>query len=199
MDANILLDKKHKLDQLKSSIDEDVKMLFASRKNTSTSLKNINEKYKDKENIREITETLGTIFNVSNGKGKTKMDLKTYVQRRYFQKIIKNANRRLIKMNNGDFTLQCKDIEDLSSQGKVGLDMDVFSIINNQSRDVSSLSGGETFMAALALALGMSEVIQNEAGNIKIDMLFIDEGFGSLSDDVRNEAIKVLNELSNGK
>jgi len=113
--------------------------------------------------------------------------------------IIHEANKRLYTMSNGQFILKCRDMEELSGQGEVGLDLDVFSLVNNQSRDVKTLSGGESFMAALAMALGMSDIIQNTAGRIHIDTMFIDEGFGSLSEDARMQAIKILNDLSGGK
>jgi exonuclease SbcC len=102
-------------------------------------------------------------------------------------------------MSNGQFILKCRDVEDLSNQGEVGLDLDVYSMVNDQIRDVKTLSGGESFMAALAMALGMADIIQNCAGSIHIDTMFIDEGFGSLSDETRMQAINVLNELSEGK
>jgi exonuclease SbcC len=90
-------------------------------------------------------------------------------------------------------------MKDLASQGEVGLDLDVYSMVNDQTRDVKTLSGGESFIAALAMALGMADIIQNAAGSIHIDTMFIDEGFGSLSEETRMQAIKILNELSNGK
>ncbi|MDF2486865.1 MAG: hypothetical protein K0R46_3033, partial [Herbinix sp.] len=102
-------------------------------------------------------------------------------------------------MSNGQFILKCRGVEDLSNQGEVGLDLDVYSMVNDQIRDVKTLSGGESFMAALAMALGMADIIQNSAGSIHIDTMFIDEGFGSLSDETRTQAINVLNELSEGK
>lgn len=74
--------------------------------------------------------------------------------------------------------------------------MDVYSLVNDSVRDVKTLSGGESFMAALALALGMADVIQQEAGKIHVDTLFIDEGFGSLDENARNQAIRILNELA---
>ena len=76
--------------------------------------------------------------------------------------------------------------------------MDVYSLVNDSTRDVKTLSGGESFMAALALALGMADVIQQEAGKIHVDTLFIDEGFGSLDENARNQAIRILNELAGG-
>lgn len=92
--------------------------------------------------------------------------------------------------------MECRELENLGRQGEAGLDLDVYSLVNDSVRDVKTLSGGESFMAALALALGMADVIQQEAGKIHVDTLFIDEGFGSLDENARNQAIRILNELA---
>ena len=101
-------------------------------------------------------------------------------------------------MSGHQFLLECRSLENLGRQGEVGLDLDVYSLVNDSTRDVKTLSGGESFMAALALALGMADVIQQEAGKIHVDTLFIDEGFGSLDENARNQAIRILNELAGG-
>lgn len=133
-----------------------------------------------------------------NGKisGSAKLDLETYIQRYYFKQIIHAANQRLNKMNGGQFILKCRDLEDLKSQGTVGLDLDVISLLTQTTMDVRSLSGGESFMAALSMALGLADVIQNTAGVISIDTMFIDEGFGSLDEQSRDRAILILNQLA---
>lgn len=102
-------------------------------------------------------------------------------------------------MTNHQFELRCRDLEHLRTVGQVGLDLDVYSIVNDQVRDVKTLSGGESFVAALAMALGMADMIQDSRGSVHIDTMFIDEGFGALSEETRNQAIAVLNELSGGK
>ena len=99
-------------------------------------------------------------------------------------------------MSGRQFLLECRELENLGRQGEAGLDLDVYSLVNDSVRDVKTLSGGESFMAALALALGMADVIQQEAGKIHVDTLFIDEGFGSLDENARNQAIRILNELA---
>lgn len=114
-------------------------------------------------------------------------------------RVIAAANKRLERMSDSQFVLRCRDMENLGTQGSVGLDLDVYSLVNDSRRDVKSLSGGESFQAALSMALGLSDVIQNAAGKIRIETMFIDEGFGSLSDETRNKALELLNELSEGK
>ena len=96
------------------------------------------------------------------------------------------------------FTLRCKEVaRDLRSQA--GLDMDVLDRSTGQWRDVSTLSGGESFMASLALALGLSDVVQARSGGIRLDAMFIDEGFGSLDENALNHAMALLDSLADGK
>ena len=99
-------------------------------------------------------------------------------------------------MSGSQFILQCRDTDALGSQGFVGLDLDVYSIVNDQPRDVKTLSGGESFLASLALALGLSDVVQSQAGSIRLESMFVDEGFGALVDGTREQAMRVLNDLA---
>ena len=113
--------------------------------------------------------------------------------------MIEAANRRLKVMAEGAFLLQCRELDALGKQGEVGLDLDVYSLVTDKVRDVKTLSGGESFLAALAMALGMADVIAQTAGNVKIDALFIDEGFGALDEESRLRAIRILQQLAEGK
>lgn len=128
-----------------------------------------------------------------------KLDFETYVQRQYFKQIIRAANRRLVQMTSNQFLLQCRDLKDLGTQGQVGLDLDIYNLVTDSTRDVKTLSGGESFLASLCMALGLADIIQNAAGAIRLDTMFIDEGFGSLDDDARAQAIFILNELADQK
>ena len=151
----------------------------------------ISEQQKQYEWISNLSRTAnGTLT------GNVKMDFETYVQRQYFKQIIQAANRRLIKMTDGSFILQCKDLTHMGSQGQAGLDLDVYSMVNDAVRDVRTLSGGESFMAALSMALGLADTIQSSVGGIRLDTMFIDEGFGSLDDSTREQAVRVLVELA---
>ena len=87
-------------------------------------------------------------------------------------------------------------MENLGTQGSVGLDLDVYSLVNDSRRDVKSLSGGESFMASLSLALGLSEEIQSSAGGIRLDTMFVDEGFGSLDEETLQQAMRALQSLT---
>ena len=124
------------------------------------------------------------------------MDFETYVLRQYFRQVINAANRRLLKMVSGQFKLVCRDLSDLGGQGASGLDLDVYSMVTDSIRDVKTLSGGESFMAALSMALGLADIIQNSAGAVQLETMFIDEGFGSLDDESREQAIMILNQLA---
>lgn len=110
--------------------------------------------------------------------------------------MIGEANRRLVKINGNQFMLQCRDVEHLGKQGEAGLDLDIYDLATDKVRDVKTLSGGESFLAALSMALGMADVIQNAAGRVHLDTMFIDEGFGSLDEEARGRAIGILNELA---
>ena len=115
----------------------------------------------------------------------------------YFDRILVRANRRLQKMTNGQYDLiRRQDTTDLKSQA--GLDLDVIDHYNGTMRPVNSLSGGESFKASLALALGLSDEIQSSAGGVRLDTMFVDEGFGSLDDDSLRLAIATLQELTDG-
>lgn len=128
--------------------------------------------------------------------GTAKIDFESYIQRQYFRKIIARANKRLIEMTSGQFILKCRNLENLGNRGKVGLDLNVYSLVTESERDVKTLSGGESFMAALSMALGLADTIGDSAGAVRLDTLFIDEGFGSLDENSREQAIRVLYDLA---
>ncbi|CDF42352.1 putative uncharacterized protein [Roseburia sp. CAG:182] len=118
------------------------------------------------------------------------------MQRQYFRQIIAQANRRLVVMSQGQFVLKLKDSESAGKSKNEGLDLSVYSLVTDTVRDVKTLSGGEAFMAALSMALGLSDIVQRTAGAVHLDMMFIDEGFGSLDDGAREQAIRVLRDLA---
>ncbi len=141
--------------------------------------------------ISEKLKVIKSLNDTANGK----VHFQTYIQRQYFKQIIQAANRRLSSMASGKFLLKCRDIG-TGGQGETGLELDVYNPLTGKSRDAHTLSGGETFMASLSMALGMADIVQNTVGKTRLDTMFIDEGFGSLSDDVRDKAVNVLLELA---
>ncbi|MCR5734611.1 MAG: SMC family ATPase [Lachnospiraceae bacterium] len=158
-----------------------------------------------KQKIEELSETNSLLIKITalsdtaNGKlkGKEKIMLETYVQMTYFDRIISRANIRLLKMSGAQYEL--KRIEEAESiRGQRGLELGVIDHYNGSERSVKTLSGGESFMAALSLALGLSEEIQSSAGGIQVDTLFVDEGFGSLDSDALELAYNALCSLTDG-
>ncbi len=152
---------------------------------------------RERTGLRDRFLMIRRLYNTAGGKIERRhIRLETYMQRQFFRRIIDKANRRLVDMNGGTFLLTCRDIASLGTQGQVGLDLDVYSIVNSQTRNVSTLSGGESFMASLSMALGMADVITESAGAVRTDAMFVDEGFGSLSAGVREKAVEILSELA---
>lgn len=194
-----LEERKSELTKRKDELEEESKNVYGIRTRNQDVYGKVTKLVTTREKTKLDYGTISRLAGTANGKLNGRhLNFQTYIQRRYFNMILHEANKRLYTMSNNQFILKCRDMEDLSGQGEVGLDLDVYSMVNDQVRDVKTLSGGESFMAALSMALGMSDIIQNSAGKIHIDTMFIDEGFGSLSDDTRMQAIKILNDLSEG-
>lgn len=129
--------------------------------------------------------------------GKEHISLETYVQTAYFERIIQRANIRFMTMSGGQYELRRRTT--FSGNGQTGLELNVLDHYNGKERDVHSLSGGEQFKASLSLALGLSDEIQASAGGIQLDTMFVDEGFGSLDEHSLQQALRTLNELTEGK
>ena len=153
------------------------------------------EKGKKLESEDQVIKSLS---KTANGRlsGSAKIDFETYIQRQYFKQIIHEANKRLLTMSNHQFILKLKEEANTGRKTNEGLDLSVYSLVTDSERDVKTLSGGESFLAALAMALGLSDIVEWSAGAIHPDMMFIDEGFGSLDAQSRQQAIEVLAELA---
>lgn len=127
-----------------------------------------------------------------------RMDIETFVQRYYLQRILHRANIRFLEMSAGQFELRLVGEEQAGKGRNRGLDLMVYSNVTGKEREVRTLSGGESFMAALSLALGMADQIQESSAAINLDVMFIDEGFGSLDEHSRGQAVKVLQQMAGG-
>lgn len=140
-----------------------------------------------------------SLSDTANGNitGKEKVMLETYVQTHYFDRIIARANLRLMKMSGGQYELKRRRVAE-NNRSQSGLDLDVIDHYNGSERSVKTLSGGESFKASLSLALGLSDEIQSSAGGIRLDTMFVDEGFGSLDEESLSQAIGALAGLSEG-
>lgn len=134
------------------------------------------------------------LYDVTRGQNSQKISFERYLQIEYLEQIIDAANGRLYRLSNGQFNLIRSDRQE-SHGRQSGLALDVYDSYTGQTRDVKTLSGGEKFNASLSLALGMSDVIQSFQGNIAINTMFIDEGFGSLDEESLNKSIDTLIDL----
>lgn len=162
-------------------------------------LENIIARYKQAEEDRQKYAWLGSLSATANGAlaGKDRIMLETYVQMSYFDRVIDRANIRFLQMSGGQYELK-RRTESVGGNKQFGLDLDVKDHYNGTERSVSSLSGGESFIASLSLALGLSDEIQSSAGGIKLDSMFVDEGFGTLDEEVLSKAIDALGGLTEG-
>ena len=213
-----------KIDSLKKlpleSADADVDNLkaqqetFAQKKNELTAqrdilnrriganedaLKNLREKSEELSDLEKKAVWIGSLSKTANGTltGKERIMLETYAQTSYFERIIRRANLRLLKMTGGQYELRRREVAD-SNRGQSGLELDVVDHWEGGTRSVKTLSGGESFKASLSLALGLADEVQSSAGGIRIDTMFVDEGFGSLDEESLSQAISTLAELSEG-
>ena len=181
--------------KLTETSEELVRMISLLEKNRSAAAVLLRTVEKLEESERRL-EMYGRISDTANGniKGKDRIMLETFWQMRLFERILRLANVRLMKMTDGRYELLRKNGAE-NMRSKSGLELDIVDHINGTERSVNTLSGGEAFLASLALALGLSDEVQMSTG-IRLDTMFVDEGFGALDDNTREQAIRVLNELA---
>lgn len=173
----------------------DTQMYESDAQDTKKKIKSESDTYQTKlsrySSLRELADVA-----MGNGRSsKEKITLQEYVQIAYLDRMIHKANERYLSMSNQQYQL-VRSAGTKDKRSHEALDLDVIDFSNGSIRPVSSLSGGESFIASLALALGMSDEIQSQAGGIQIDTMFIDEGFGTLDRDSLNNAIQTLMKLS---
>lgn len=158
----------------------------------------LDEEFKHNLELNEECTWMLSLDKTAGGKFSTKqakkISLETYVQIEYFERIIARANVKFMKMTYGQYEMERS--KDKNGNGQTGLEINVIDHYIGETRSIKTLSGGETFMASLALALGFSEEIQENSGGIQLDSMFIDEGFGTLDEDSLEQAITVLNNLT---
>lgn len=199
IDLAALNEKSLKLNEHKKDVDETAKSLYSRIESNKLLVDNISEKRDILKEYDDKYVWLKALSETANGdiSGKEKITLETFVQMTYFDSIIRKANIRLLTMSDGQYELvRRSDAETLKKNE--GLALDVIDHFNGSSRSVSTLSGGESFMASLCLALGLSDEIQSSNGGIKLDTMFVDEGFGSLDGEALDRALSALTSLSQG-
>lgn len=179
------------------SLDDMYTKLNASLEKLKSSTLNIEKYLEENKKIQSEYDVIKVLSDTANGSltGKQRITFENYVQSYFMQTVLVEANKRLIKMTDSRYELKRKETE-VKLNAKTGLDFSIFDSYTGKERDVASLSGGEKFKASLALALGLSDAISNNRGGIKIDSLFIDEGFGSLDSESLNQALNILSDLS---
>lgn len=185
------------LEEKLDAIEKEEKTVHSRISANRTCLENIKAKAGSLIESEHKYSWVKALSNTANGNisGKEKIMLETYIQMNYFDRIVSRANSRLMIMTDGQYDL-VRRREALTKQSQSGLDLDVIDHYNGSQRSVKSLSGGESFKASLALALGLADEIQSSAGGIKLDTMFIDEGFGSLDEDSLSQAMKALTSLA---
>lgn len=220
----ILTELKGKIVQLKKSLEEkedidtavlkEEKLLLLEKKAELSARQEelairITTNSRTKENIElkafELTATeekltwITALYSTANGSisGKEKIELETYIQATFFERIIQRANTRLMVMSGGQYEM-CRRKVATDLRGQSGLELDIKDHYNGSLRDIKTLSGGESFKASLSLALGLSDEVQSMAGGIRLDTMFVDEGFGSLDEESLQQAMKALSSLSEG-
>lgn len=189
---NLLAEERKNLQEKKERV--------VSRIHTNKScLSNVERAAKESKELEEHYRWMNSLSNTANGgiSDKERISFETYVQTSYFERILRRANLRLQKMTNGQYDL-IRRVDELGKRSQVGLDIDVFDHYNGTTRPVNTLSGGEQFKASLSLALGLSDEIQASAGGVRLDTMFIDEGFGSLDSQSLSLAISTLQDLTEG-
>lgn len=194
------------LEEERSSITTERNKLLEAQKRYNASLtanrtiqKNIIASNKEYNELETKYRWISSLSNTANGliSGKDKIMLETYIQTTYFERIIRRANLRFMIMSDGQYELKrSEDAENLKSQS--GLELSVIDHYNGTTRSVKTLSGGESFLASLSLALGLSDEIQSSVGGVQIDTMFVDEGFGTLDADALEQAYSALASLTDG-
>lgn len=194
-----VLARKAKHQQVKKEVNEK----RDRKKNAFSTNRTICHKVKAKqENIIVVEKKyiwIKSLSDTANGmlNGKPKVELETYIQMTYLDRILRRANLRLLTMSSGQYELK-REKNDEKRKEKTGLELSVIDHYNATERSVKTLSGGESFEASLSLALGLSDEIQSYAGGIQMDAMFVDEGFGSLDEEALSQAMKALMRLTEG-
>lgn len=189
--------QREKLAEEKEILAETEKRLHSDLKINRSVEDELNGALREKDSLGKRWALVSDLYNAVSGQKSQafKISFETYVQQYYFKCVIAEANKRLSILTDGTFVLRCKE-EAKNMRSQAGLDLDVFDRSTGQWRDVSTLSGGESFMASMALALGMSDIAQAGSGEIRLESMFIDEGFGSLDENSLHQAVTVLSKLA---
>lgn len=196
-DVQKLLQQQSDLRNKKIELNEERDKVSGRKEKNKSNITRLENIFPELKKAQSHYDMIHSLYKVVSGNisGQTKLSLETYVQMIFFDNIIRRANLRLKIMTDGKYELRRRQ-EFTDRRSSLGLELNVKDFYTGRERFVESLSGGEQFQASLALALGLADEIQNSAGGIKLDTMFIDEGFGTLDSDTLNKAMKALEDLS---
>ena len=199
VDRPSLLRSQEELKAEKNGLTERQKTLHARISGNASALENMKLRLEKQEELEQRLSWVRALSNTASGNiaGKEKVMLETYIQTTYFDRIIRRANLRFLSMSGGQYELK-RSREAGNNRSQSGLELNVIDHYNGTERSVRTLSGGESFQASLCLALGLSDEIQASAGGIRLDAMFVDEGFGSLDEEALRQAIETLAGLAGG-
>lgn len=199
IDVDAVKHRQTELKARKNEIESEKKALGVRRSLNESTQREIKARSADIVKVEEKRSWMKALSDTANGtiSGKEKVMLETYIQMTYFDRIIARANTRFMVMSGGQYELKRRR-EAANNRSQSGLELDVIDHYNGTERSVRTLSGGESFKASLSLALGLSDEIQSCAGGVKLDTMFVDEGFGSLDDESLDQAMRALQGLTDG-
>ena len=197
MDITTIDEEIKSIQENKKELESKLRELHAIIVGNKTILKNVENLNIEFKEIEEEYKVLGELADLANGKKAPYISFERYILASYFEDIIEAANIRLEKMTGDRFSLIRKTSKSKGA-GQKGLELEIYDNYTDSSRDVSSLSGGESFKASLSLALGLSDIVQSNAGGVSLDTMFVDEGFGTLDPQSLDNAIDSLLELQRG-
>ena len=183
-----------------AAVQEELTALQEMLRADREAQKKLGQTMEERKKTVEEYQKVERLHNLLAGKvSGSRMDIETFAQRYYLERILDAANYRFREMSAGQFELRMVDLDKAGEGKNRGLDLMVYSTVTGREREVRTLSGGESFMAALSLALGMADQIREKSSAIHLDVMFIDEGFGSLDDHSREQAVKVLMRMAGGE
>ena len=197
VDAQAQLTARRMILEHRSTLQERLRDIQIRLSANAAALQRLQRAGQELLSLEERFARVRWLSNTVNGTlpGKEKVDLETYIQMTFFDRILRRANRRLMVMSDGQYELKRRAAAE-DNRSRSGLELDVIDHYNGSERSVKSLSGGESFKASLSLALGLSDEIQSAAGGIQLDTMFVDEGFGSLDETSLQQAIRALTGLA---
>mgnify|MGYP004674559201 CR=1 FL=1 len=199
LDAAAETAERERTETLRAELRQQKQTVDSRIHSNRAAAESISERLSELERLERRLSWMKSLSDTANGtiNGKEKVALETYVQMTFFDRIIARANIRFMVMSGGQYELKRRaDAGDYRSQS--GLELDVVDHYNGSERSVKTLSGGESFKASLSLALGLADEIQSSAGGVRLETMFVDEGFGSLDEESLDQAIRALGGLTEG-